>query len=137
MKTNLLPDMKEITLSDQAGEQVSLSIEVRHGETGLSVFLSDSSQLGASRLAQNAVYLIDQVCQYLDLDLEETTFYRHIYQEPMGSLFGTYSIDWEAQTYRFQMLTNIDELHNVKTLLDATDKIELADLIDNPKAVNA
>ncbi len=136
MKKNLLPEMQQITMSDQSGEQISLSVEVRRGENGLYVFLSDAHQLGASRLAQNAVFFFEKICHRLNLKQEETTFYRHIFQDQMGSLFGRYSVDWaskEGPSYKFQMLTNIDDLHNVKSLLDSTAKLELAELMAAPK----
>ena len=131
MKKNLLPTMQAVKVADKNGETTSLSIEVRRGENGIYVFLSDASQLGASRLAQDAVHYFEKVCHRLNLDQHAVTFYRHIFQDQMGSLFGRYQVDWEAKagpSYRFQMLTNIDELHSVKTILDSTVKVDLSEL---------
>lgn len=139
MKKNLLPDMQQVKIADQKGEVVNLSIEVRRGKNGMYVFLADSNQLGTSRLAQDAVYFLDKISQRLNLDQNGTTFYRHIFQGQMGSLFGRYSVDWEAEegpSYRFQMLTNIDDLHSVKHILDSTIKVELAELAGK-KVANA
>lgn len=139
MKKNLLPDMQAVKISDRDGEALDLSIEVRRGENGLYVFLSDSHQLGSSRLAQDAVFFFEKVCARLNLNKETTTFYRHIFQGQMGSLFGRYKVDWEAEngpSYRFQMLTNIDDLHGVKALLDSTAKLELSELAGQ-KVANA
>ena len=139
MKKNFLPHMQPVKISDKTGESVSLSIEVRRGENGIYIFLSDSNQLGGSHLAQDAVHYFEKISQRLNLIPEKTTFYRHIYQEQMGSLFGRYVIDWKAEggpRYRFQMLTNIDELHNVRKLLETTVKIDLA-AVAGKKAVGA
>jgi hypothetical protein len=123
--------MQQVKVSDKSGETVSLSIEVRRGENGIYVFLSDSNQLGASRLAQDAVYFFEKISQRLNLDQQHTTFYRHIYQAQMGSLFGRYSVNWKAESgpsYRFQMLTNIDDLHSVKRILETTVNVSLTEL---------
>lgn len=137
MKKNLLPEMQSVKISDRTGEQIELSIAVRRGENGLYLFLSDSSQLGSSRLAQDAVFIFDKICTRLNLDKNQTIFYRHIFQDQMGSLFGRYSVDWENQSgpsYRFQMLTNIEDLHGVQRLLDSTATIELSELVGKQAA---
>lgn len=139
MKKNFLPNMQPVKISDKSGEGVSLSIEVRRGENGIYIFLSDSNQLGGSHLAQDAVHFFEKISQRLNLAPQKTTFYRHIYQEQMGSLFGRYVIDWNAEegpSYRFHMLTNIDELHNVRKLLETTVKVDLVALASK-KAVGA
>ena len=131
-KKNLLPDMQQVKVSDKNGEAAHLSIEVRRGENGMYVFLSDSSQLGTSRLAQDAMHFLEKVSQRLNLNQQKTIFYRHIYQDQMGSLFGRYSVDWnneEGPSYRFQMLTNIDDLTSVKKILNSTVKLSLAELV--------
>lgn len=136
-KLNLLPDMQHVSMSAKNGETSSLALEVRRGEKGLYVFISDSSQLGASRLAQDAVHFLEKVCQKLNLDPQQTTFYRHIYQEQMGSLFGRYTVNWAGESgpsYRFQMLTNIDELTGIKRILDATVKLNIAELASKKAA---
>ena len=136
-KQNLLPDMQQVKVSDKNGEAANLSIEVRRGENGMYVFLADSSQLGASRLAQDAMHFLKKVSQRLNLNQEKTVFYRHIYQDQMGSLFGRYSVDWnneDGASYRFQMLTNIDELNSVKKILASTVKLELAELASKQAA---
>jgi len=139
MKKNLLPDMQQVKVNDKNGVATTLSIEVRRGEKSLYVFLADSNQLGNSRLAQDAVHFFEKICQRLNLDQTQTTFYRHIFQDQMGSLFGRYKVDWAAEegpSYRFQMLTNIDDLNSIKKILNATVKVNLADLVSK-QAANA
>ena len=131
MKKNLLPDMQSVKVNDKNGVATTLSIEVRRGEKGLYVFLADNNQLGNSRLAQDAVYFFEKISQRLNLDQTQTTFYRHIFQDQMGSLFGRFKVDWTAEegpSYRFQMLTNIDDLNNIKKILSSTVKVSLAEL---------
>lgn len=131
IKKNLLPTMQKVKMTDKDGEEFSLWMEVRRGENGTYVFVSDSSQLGTSRLAQDTVYYFSKICRRLNLDSDSTVFYRHIYQENMGSMFGRFHIDWSAQpepSYKFHMLTNIDELQSVTKLLKATAFVDLAEL---------
>lgn len=134
-KKNLLPQMQKVKMTDKDGGEFSLWMEVRRGENGTYVFVSDTNQLGSSRLAQDTVYYFGKLCQRLNLDTEDTVFYRHIYQENMGSMFGRFHIDWDAKpepSYKFQMLTNIDELQSVTKLIESTVFVDLAELTARP-----
>lgn len=131
MKKNLLPSMQKISMKDKNGSDFSMSIEVRRNETTTYVFVADTHQLGSSRIAQDAVYYFDKLCRLLKLDGDKTVFFRHIYQEHMGSLFGRFLVNWNAQpepSYRFQMLTNIDDLQSVNRLLTTSTKLNVEEL---------
>jgi len=128
MKTNMLPNMHKVKMINKDGEEFVMSLELRSdGQTNY-VFLSDTNELGSSRLAKDAVYLIDKICRRLKLSGESTVFFRHIYQEQMGSMFGRFNVDWKNNTgpsYKFQMLTNIEEVLGVKRILATTEVVPL------------
>lgn len=128
MKKNLLPSMRKVKMTDRQGEEFAMWIEVRKSDDNTYVFLSDTHQLGTSRIAQDAVYLFAKVAKRLNLDAKNSVFYRHIYQEQMGSLFGKFNVDWENKSgpsYKFQMLTNIDDLQSVSKVIAASERVSL------------
>jgi len=128
MKKNLLPSMRKVKMTDRQGEEFAMWIEVRKTADKTYVFLSDTHQLGASKIAQDAVYFFTKISKRLNLDEKKSIFYRHIYQEQMGSLFGKFNVDWENQSgpsYKFQMLTNIDDLQSVSKIISASESVSL------------
>ncbi len=132
MKKNLLPNMRKVKMTDRQGEEFAMWIEVRKSDEQIYVFLSDTHQLGTSKLAQDAVYYFAKISKRLNLEGKNSVFFRHIYQEQMGSLFGQFNVDWENQagpSYKFQMLTNIDDLQGVSKILDASESVNLQDQV--------
>ncbi len=126
MRKNLLPNMQPMQLTDRDGMVFTVQIEVRKREDQYFVFLSDTHQLGGSRIAQDAMYCFGEIRKQLKLEARKTVFYRHIYQQNMGSLFGRFDMKWgdsSPTTYKFQMLTNIDDLQSVKNLLRDSEAV--------------
>lgn len=131
MKKNLMPDMQKVKMSDRSGAEFTMFLEVRKRAKGYVIFVADTHQLGASKLAQDAVFYIEKVCQKLHLDPKQVQFYRHIYQHNMGSVFGRFNINWEnpqKPSYKFQMLTNIEELQSVNLIIATSEIVPLAEL---------
>ena len=125
-----MPNMQKVKMQDRDGTEFTMQLELRKGEKGYFVFLTDTHQLGGSRLAQDAVFYIEKICQKLCLDNTHTKFYRHIFNEQMGSLFGRFNINWENAgnpSYGFQVLTNLDDLNGINEVLKSTGVISLAD----------
>lgn len=114
-------------MADRSGEEFTMWLELRQFSGRNYVFLTDSHQLGSSRLAQDAMFYIEKVSKKLNLDVENTVFYRHICTDHMGSLFGRFVVNWAGEDgpkYRFQMLTNIDDLQNIKNVLSVAEPID-------------
>ncbi|MGI1680089.1 MAG: hypothetical protein K6L75_15210 [Cellvibrionaceae bacterium] len=131
MRTNLLPTMQNVKLTDREGQTLFMSVELRKLGEKTYVFMSDGNPIGASALARDAVFYLKKISQRLGLDEKNTIFYRHIFQEQMGSLFGRFNVDWdngESLSYQFKMLTNIDELVSVKGIIDSSEAISLSSL---------
>ncbi|MGQ9425800.1 hypothetical protein ACXYTJ_09040 [Gilvimarinus sp. F26214L] len=122
MKKNLLPDMQRVKMKDRDGAEFVMWLEIRKDHERTYVFLSDTHQVGESKLAQDAMFLIEKVKQRLKLDPETTRFFRHIYQEQLGSTFGRFDVDWQGSepNYRFRMLTNLEDIQEVQHILEST-----------------
>lgn len=132
MRKNLLPEMQKVKMTDKDGSEFVMKIDLREGNGLTYVFLSDTHQPGASRLAQNAMYYIEKISQRLNLANADTVFYRHIYQEQMGSTFGRFKVDWKNEagpSYKFEMLTNIDDLHSISGIIETTRPVSLQEQV--------
>lgn len=130
MRKNLLPNMQDVKLTDLNGDKLSMSVELRQRDNMTCVFMSDGNSVGSSALAKDAVFYLKKIAKRLGLDTEHTIFYRHIYQEQIGSLFGRFNVDWENNenlSYQFKMLTNVDDLVNVKEIIEDSETISLAE----------
>ncbi|GAB1258929.1 hypothetical protein NBRC116494_34310 [Aurantivibrio plasticivorans] len=137
-KKNLMPEMQKVKMQDRDGNEFSMQLELRKSDSKYFVFLTDTHQLGGSRLAQDAVFFIEKVCQKLCLDNTHTQFYRHIYNEQMGSMFGRFNISWEntdGPSYGFQMLTNLDDVNGINKMLKESQAISLADHVAGRRKV--
>lgn len=137
MKKNLLPDMQKVKMTDREGVAFAMEIGLRKTDKFIYVFLSDTHHPGASRLAQDAMYYIKKIAQRLDLDKGNAIFYRHIYQEQMGSTFGRFNVDWKndlGPSYKFQMLTNVDDLQNVNYIIANSTPLSLEEQVSERKS---
>ena len=120
VKKNLLPAMTDVRLRDRDGKDVAMTIDAKVYKGRTYIFVSDTHQLGASKLAKDALYFIQQLIDRFHFDTTNTEFYRHIYQEQMGSVFGRFKVDWNGgndPSYRFQMLTNVDDMVGITRIL--------------------
>lgn len=139
MKKNLMPDMRRVKMVNRDGEAFVMWLELRKGGGTNYVFLTDTNDLGDSRLARDAVYLLDKICRQLSLRGDDTVFYRHIYREQVGSIFGHFEVDWhnpEGARYKFQMLTNLEDLHHIRRVLDTTEVVPLEAQVSHRKVAN-
>lgn len=128
VKKSLLPAMLDVRLRDREGKDVVMSVDARTLKGRIYLFVSDTHQLGASHLAKDALYFIQQLVDRFQLDTDNTEFYRHIYQEQMGSVFGRFQVDWNGgsdPSYRFQMLTNVDDMVGITRILADGETVEL------------
>ncbi len=136
MRINLLPTMENVKLTDRDGQPFLMAVELRKFGEKMYVFMSDGNQLGSSVLAKDAVFYLEKIAKNLHLDTKNTIFYRHIFQEQMGSLFGRFRVDWEnteSLSYQFKMLTNIEDLESIKHVIDGSESISLASLAASQK----
>lgn len=117
--------MRRVKMTDSDGKEFVMEMDLRKGEDGLiHVFLSDTHQPGTSRLAQNAMYYIQQIVQKTKLDTSKAIFYRHIYMDETGSTFGRFNVDWEnGPSYKFQMLHNLEDHQKIKQFLETSVSI--------------
>ncbi|MGH1470934.1 MAG: hypothetical protein ACRBCS_07050 [Cellvibrionaceae bacterium] len=136
MRINLLPEMQNVKLADREHNTFYMSVELRKLDGKTYVFMSDGNPVGASVLAKDAVFYLEKISQRLGLDTKTTVFYRHIFQEQMGSLFGRFNVDWEnseSLSYQFKMLTNIDDLDNIKEIINSSEKVCLSSFVSTEK----
>lgn len=137
MKKNLLPQMQKVKMTDREGSEFAMYIDLRRGDDCTYVFLSDTSQPGTSHLAQDAMFHIERIVERLNLDRATSVFYRHIYQEQMGSTFGRFTVDWRHESgprYRFQMLTSGDDLQRIGHIIETSAPISLQDQVARRKS---
>lgn len=130
MKKNLLPDMQKVKMTSREGKEFVMEIHLRKRGGTTYVFLADTTQLGSSRLAKDAMYYIERIVARLNLDGTNTVFFRHIYQEQMGSAFGRFNVDWKndsGPSYKFQMLTNIDDLQSIGQIIKSSTPVDIQD----------
>lgn len=128
MKTSLLPEMQRVKMTDKDGTEFVMEVDLRKGDDLTYVFLSDTHQAGASRLAQDAMHYLERLSQRLNLDQETTIFYRHIYHEQMGSTFGRFEVDWDnasGPSYKFQMLNNLEELQRISRIIKSSTRVSV------------
>ena len=115
MRTNLLPRMQRIALQDKSSAAVHLQLNVLQDQDRVMVFMEDVE--GRSALGRCAGILIEQLVERLKLDPENTEFYRHIFADASGSLFGRFHCEWKGrklESYRFLMLNNISEIKQLQ-----------------------
>lgn len=139
MKKNLLPDMKKVKMTDPAGEEFTMELELRRQGEAMYVFVADTHQLGDSHLAQDAVFFFEKICQRFQLSPEKTVFFRHIFQEQMGSLFGRFHVDWqgkEGPSYKFHMLTNIEDLQSMTRMIETSEPVDLAERLSQHRSAH-
>ena len=129
VKKNLLPAMIDVRLRDRDSKDVAMTVDAKIHKGRVFVFVSDTHQLGASKLAKDALFFIQQLIDRFQLDATKTEFYRHIYQEQMGSVFGRFNVDWNGgndPSYRFQMLTNVDDMVGITRILADGELLDLS-----------
>lgn len=137
-KKNAVPEMQATTVVDREGDGLEMMIKAKMFNGRIYVFVSDSNQLGSSFLAKDALFYIQQLVDRFSLDTQKTEFYRHIYQETMGSLFGRFIVNWNNgsdPSYRFQMLTNVDDMVGVNKVLNKGEDVSLIETMAKRAAV--
>lgn len=130
VKKDVLSGSTPVTLVDRDGKPVEMTAAAKALNGRTYIFVSDTHQLGASNLAKDALFYIQQIVDRFQLNSESTEFFRHIYQENMGSLFGRFIVNWNSgsdPSYRFQMLTNIDDMVGVNNILSSGEDFELTE----------
>lgn len=117
MKTNHLPKMTPVLLNDRDGHEVVVDVKVFALAGVVSVFLSDKTADASGLISRNAACYLAQLIQRLGVHPASTRFYRHVNHPQQGSLFGRFDIVWdgdELASYKFVMLSNLDEGKNLK-----------------------
>lgn len=112
MKTNLLPNLSRMELSDKQGNAVQLQVKLFEHQGRFALFIEDSVQ---GVLARNAGTIISQLVRRLDLPVAQTSVYRHIYLPHQGSVFGCFQMGWgeggSINHYTFSMMSPlVDDL---------------------------
>ncbi|TQV68235.1 hypothetical protein FKG94_23340 [Exilibacterium tricleocarpae] len=131
MKTNLLPKMTAIVVTDRYGNEAGIDIKLVRYDGQLFIFMSDRDRFTASGIAHNTGQYLTQLVERLGLDVTRSVFFRHIYTPATGSVFGRFNIKWGADgldSYTFNMLNNIDGALDVRRALVEGEMVPVSQL---------
>lgn len=120
MKKNLMPKMVDVNLLDKEGSMVPVSVKLIQHNQREYLFLSDKGSSPESSIARNTAAFIAQLVERFQLDTTTVSFFRHIYTPESGSVFGHFSIDWQAGkpvSYTFKVLSNYEQVQKIQTIL--------------------